>query len=153
MEIYPIVYHLINILLQVILWSLIISSPAIILTLEMYGYHRVKKSRDNEVKEKEKIILGKSKVIVKQDEELQRQADERKRLEIDVDLLKKQKKALSDDLGLDEDPNNEKNTDDDIDVEQMNIIQLKEKAKEIGIKGYSRKNKKQLVKILKDNIS
>jgi len=152
MEIDQNVYNLINLLLQIILWSLIISSPAIILTLEMYGYDRYKKWKDTEIREKEKIILGRSKTIVKQDEELQRQADERKRLELDVELLLKRKKALSEELGIPDevhDDEQEESTE-DIDIESMNIKQLKALAKERGIARYSKKNKKQLLKLLKE---
>src|SRR6056297_2782057 len=123
MEIDANVYHLLNVLFQVLLWSLIISSPAIILTVEMYLYERYKKWKDTEIKDKEKILLGKAKNIVKQDEELERQADERKRLEVDIELLMKRKKALSDELGIEEEipqGDQEDNPEENIDINSMN---------------------------------
>lgn len=159
MELDSNVYYLINVLLKVILWSLIISAPAIILTVEMYAYEKYKKWKDTEIKEKEKIILGRAKKIVSQDEELQRQADERKRLELDVELLMKRKKALDVELGNDSptaeiDPTAEqKETTQTIDLESMNIKQLKSLAKKSGFKMYSKKNKSQLLKLLKEKLT
>jgi len=155
MEIDANVYHLLNVLFQVLLWSLIISSPAIILTIEMYLYDRYKKWKDTEIKEKEKILLGKAKNIVKQDEELERQADERKRLEVDIELLMKRKKALSDELGIEEEismEDQEEKREENIDINSMNIKQLKALAKEKGLTRYSRKSKKQILKMLKDHL-
>ena len=87
MEIDANVYNLLNVLLQVMLWSLIISSPAIILTIEMYGYEKYKKWKDTEIKEKEKIIVGRANKIISQDDELQRQHDDKLRLSLDIELL------------------------------------------------------------------
>ncbi|MDA3884886.1 MAG: Rho termination factor N-terminal domain-containing protein [Candidatus Delongbacteria bacterium] len=152
------VYNLINTLLQVILVSLIISTPFIIVIILMYGYGRYKKWKDTEIKEKEKIILGRSKAIVKQDEELQRQADDKKRLDLDVELLQKRKKSLTEELGLSDEAHEdaqevhgddqEEQPEESPDIESMNIKQLKSLAKEIGLTRYSKKNKKQLVKML-----
>jgi predicted RNase H-like nuclease (RuvC/YqgF family) len=153
MEIDANVYHLLNILFQVLLWSLIISSPAIILTIEMYLYERYKKWKDTEIKEKEKILLGKAKNIVKQDEELERQAYEKRKLEQAVDLLKERKKMLEDELGIEEEislGDQEEKQEEKIDINSMNIKQLKALAKEKGLTRYSRKSKKQLLKMLKD---
>jgi predicted RNase H-like nuclease (RuvC/YqgF family) len=153
MEIDANVYHLLNILFQALLWSLIISSPAIILTIEMYLYERYKKWKDTEIKEKEKILLGKAKNIVKQDEELERQAYEKRKLEQAVDLLKERKKMLEDELGIEEEislGDQEEKQEEKIDINSMNIKQLKALAKEKGLTRYSRKSKKQLLKMLKD---
>lgn len=143
-------YHLINLLLQVILWSLIISSPLIILTIEMYLYERYKKYKDTEAQEKEKIILGKANKIVQQDDELQRQNEERKKIEFEIELLKIKKKTLQDEVGIDEEQESSKEIADTVrtDLSEMNIKQLKALAKERGLKLYSKKNKKQLLKML-----
>lgn len=148
MEIDANVYHLLNVLLQVILWSLIISSPAIILTIEMYAYERYKKWKDTEVKEKEKILVGRAKQIIAADEDLERQHKEKLRLSLDVELLQKKKDALQDELGETEEVPEEE-PDKEIDLDSMTIRELKKVAKERGLKMYSKKNKKQLLKMLK----
>jgi len=150
MEVDANVYNLLNVLLQVILWSLIISAPAIILTIEMYAYERYKKWKDTEVKEKEKIILGRANKIVAQDEELQRQDKERLRLSLDVELLQKRKQSLQDELGLSEEKE-EEHPEQEIDLDSMSIRELKAYAKERGLKMYSKKNKQQLLKMLKES--
>jgi hypothetical protein len=148
MEIDASVYNLINLLLKVILISLIISAPAILLTLEMYGYEKYKKWKNTEEKEHEKIILGRAKDIVKKDEELERQDNQIKSLAIDIELLQKRKKGLADELDLPVDDTEEEP--EEIDIESMNIKQLHEVAKDKGIKMYSRMKKSVLVKKLKD---
>lgn len=136
-----------NILLKVILVSLIVSSPAIILTIEMYLYERYKKWKNTEVQEKEKIILGKANKIVSQDEELQRQADEKKKLELELDLLNIRKKSLQEELNI-SDVQKEDIQDDEIDLSDMSIKQLHEVAKKQNIKRYSKLKKKQLLALL-----
>jgi hypothetical protein len=148
MEIDASVYNLINLLLKVILISLIISAPAILLTLEMYGYEKYKKWKNTEEKEHEKIILGRAKDIVKKDEELERQDNQIKSLAIDIELLQKRKKGLADELDLPVDDTEEEP--EEIDIESMNIKQLHEVAKDKGIKMYSRMKKSALIKKLKD---
>jgi len=152
MEIDANVYNLLNVLLQVILWYLIISSPAVLLTIELYAYGKYKKWKDTEVKEKEKIILGRANKIVAQDEELQRQADEKKKLDLEIDLLRIRKKSIQDELGISETrgESEEEKKDDGPDLSLMNIRQLKELAKERNLKMYSKKNKQQLIKMLKE---
>ena len=148
MEIDVNVYNLLNVLLQVVLWSLIISAPAIILTIEMYAYERYKKWKDTEVKDKEKIILGRANKIVRQDEELQRQDKEKEKVNLELDLLMIRKKSLQDELGISEDDEVD-DPEEEIDLSTMNIKQLKELAKARGLKMYSKKNKQQLLKLLK----
>lgn len=147
MEIDANVYNLLNVLLQVLLWSLIISAPAIILTIEMYGYEKYKKWKDTEIKEKEKIIVGRANKIISQDDELQRQHDDKLRLSLDIELLEKRQKALREELGLSEEPEVEE-TEEKTNIKTMNIKQLKKLAKERGLKMYSKKNKQQLIKLL-----
>ena len=147
MEIDANVYNLLNVLLQVMLWSLIISAPAIILTIEMYGYEKYKKWKDTEIKEKEKIIVGRANKIISQDDELQRQHDDKLRLSLDIELLEKRQKALREELGLSEEPEVEE-TEEKTNIKTMNIKQLKKLAKERGLKMYSKKNKQQLIKLL-----
>lgn len=144
----PNVYNLLNVLLQVVLWSLIISAPAIILTIEMYAYERYKKWKDTEVKEKEIIIVGKANQIIKSDEELQRQHDDKLRLGLDVELLEKRKKSLQDELGISKEPE-VKETKEEIDLNTLKRVELLARCKERGFKMYSKKNKQQLIKILK----
>ncbi len=148
MEIDANVYNLLNILLQVVLWSLIISAPAIIFTIEMYAYERYKKWKDTEVKEKEKIIVGRANKIVSQDEELQRQHDDKLRLSLDVELLEKRKKSLQDELGISEEPEVPE-PEEKIDLNSMKRVELLALAKERGLKMYSKKNKQQLIEMLK----
>jgi|LGOV01.1.fsa_nt_gb hypothetical protein len=147
MEIDANVYNLLNILLQVVLWSLIISAPAIILTIEMYAYERYKKWKDTEVKEKEKIILGRANKIVSQDEELQRQHDNKLRLDLDVELLEKRLKAQREELGITEEPEVEE-LEEKTDLKTLKRVELLALAKERNLTMYSKKNKQQLIKML-----
>lgn len=153
MEINDQVFILINLLMQVVLWSMIISSPFIILTLEMYGYEKYKKWKNAEEQEFERIIVGKANNIQKQDEELQRQAEEKKKLEFEIDLLKIKKKTLQEETDT-LDPEEETKTsselpsDEEVITEDMSVNELKAIAKKKGIKGYSKKSKKQLLNIL-----
>lgn len=154
------VYHLINVLFKVILYSLIISTPFIILTIELYGYERYKKWKDTEVKEKNKIILGRANKIVKQDEELSRQNDDRRKLTLEVELLEQRKKGLEKikkdltiELGIEEEHDSDETAAEETvevkpDLKTMNIKQLKALAKERGLTMYSKKNKKALIKML-----
>ena len=169
------VYDLLNTLLTVILWTLIISAPAILLTLEMYGYEKFKKYKYKEVAEKEKIILGKANQITKQDEELERQAHERKKLTQEIELLEQRRKALKkmdhdpatdpedtdpedtdpeDTDPEDTDPEDTPNMDELLkkDLDEMNIREMKKLAKYKGLTMYSKKNKKQLKKMLKNTV-
>lgn len=150
MEIDANVYHLLNVLMTVCLWSLIISAPFIILTIEMYAYERYKKWKDTEVKEKEKILLGRAKQITQADEELQRQHDEKLRLALDLELLEKRKKSLQDELGVQDEPEDDQpEEEEELDLDSMTIRKLKQVAKDRGLKMYSKKNKAQLLKMLK----
>ncbi len=148
MEIDINVYNLVNILLQVILWSLIISAPAIILTIEMYAYEKYLKWKNTEVQDKEKIIVGKAKQITKADEQLERQSNEIKKSNLEIELLERRKKAYKKELGLEVEEKKEDDESKPIDLESMTIIELKDIAKNKGLKMYSKKNKKQLIKLL-----
>lgn len=171
MEIDANVYNLINILFQVILWSLIVSSPLIILTIEMYAYEKYKKWKNTEAQEYDRIILGKAESkadLVKQIESL---THEKRDLEVDVKLLNKEKTGLQKILGVEEenpevierhqpidtiyeieeenpevseDPIGEKKP-----LEEMNMKQLQELAREYKIKWYSRMKKKVLIETIK----
>lgn len=147
MEIDANVYNLLNVLMQVILWYLIISSPAVLLTIELYLYGKYKKWENTEAKEKEKIIVGKANKIVSLDEEMARQNEDKKKLEFEIDLLRIQKKTLQDEVGISDD-NPGSNLKEETDLSKMNIKQLKELAKQRGLKMYSKKNKQQLLKML-----
>ena len=148
MEIDANVYNLINTLLQVVLWYLIISSPMVLLTIELYLYGRYKKWKNTEIQEKEKIIVGKANTIQKFDQDIQYQHEEKHRLNLDIELLMKRKKALQEELGLSEET--EHPDTEDIDLDKMNVKQLKALAKDRGLKMYSKKNKKQLLKMLQE---
>jgi hypothetical protein len=152
MEISPNVYNLINILLQALLWSLIISTPFIILTLEMYAYGKYKKWKNSDDQEHDKIIIKRANQIIAVDDELSRQADEKKKLDLELDLLNIRKKSLQDELGISQEPEVDeleiKEPENEIDLSTMNIRELKALAKERGLTMYSKKNKAQLLKIL-----
>lgn len=150
MDIDPRVFDLLNTLLIVILITLIISAGPILLTLEMYGYERYKKWKDREVKERDKILVGRAKQITKADEELQRQSEEKRRLDLDVELLQTKKKALQSELGED-DIEEKENDPKEIDLDSMNIRDLKKLAKQRNMKMYSKKSKAQLLEMLKAN--
>lgn len=148
MEIDANVYNLINLLLQVVLWYLIITAPMVLLTIELYLYGRYKKWKDSEIQEKEKIIVGKANTIQKFDADIQYQHEEKHRLNLDIELLMKRKKALQEELGISEESNHK--VTEEINLDKMNVKQLKAVAKDRGLKMYSKKNKKQLLKMLQE---
>lgn len=147
MVIDPGVYQAVNVLLKFILWSLIISSPLIIATLEMYAYEKYKKWKDTEVKDKEKIIVGKAKETIKHDEHINWQKDEIKKLDLELELLGIRKKSQQLELGIPEETE-VKEFKEQIDLNAMKRTDLLALCKERGFTMYSRKNKKQLIKIL-----
>lgn len=149
MEIDANVYHLLNVLMQVVLWSLIISAPAIILTVEMYAYERYKKWKDKSEKELERIIIGKT----NNKEELESKISEHERtirkLELDVELLEIRKNALNPDDEPDEqheddlDEQNEEKDLNDMSVKELHILARKHK-----LKWYSKMKKSKLIEAL-----
>jgi len=142
-----------NVLIKVLLWSITIAAPFIIAILVLYGYGKYKKWNKKEEQETERIILGRAKKITQYDEELSRQADERKKLEFDLELLRNQKKRLHEELGESEEPEvpeAEENTSDEIDLTKMNIKQLKTLAKDRKIPMFSKLNKQQLLNKLQE---
>lgn len=148
MEIDAEVYGLLNVLLKVVLYSLIVSTPFIILTLEMYAYEKYKKWKDTEIKEKEKIIVGKAKETIKHDQHINWQKDEIKKLDLTIELLEIREKSKRDELGIPEDTEEEK-PEEEIDYDSMKRVELLAICKEREFTMYSRKSKEQLVKLLK----
>lgn len=143
------VFHLIDLLAQVSLISLIVAAPIIALILLMYFYGRYKKMNEREIKEKDKILVAKANKIVEYNVDLERQYQEKKKLEANIEVLQIKEKSLQEKLGID--GKEEKDvTEDKIDLESMSIRELKTYAKENNIDGYSNKNKKQLLKLLKE---
>lgn len=143
----PNVYNLLNVLLQVVLWSLIISAPAIILTIEMYAYERYKKWKSSEEKDFEQIIVGRAKETLKHDEHIVWQKEEQKKLDLELDLLKIRKKSIQDELGVSKETEVKKSKD-EIDLNTLKRVELLTLAKERGHKMYSKLNKQQLLKML-----
>ena len=141
------VYRLLNILIQVILWSLIISAPAIILTIEMYAYERYKKYKDKTEKELERIIVGKTNNKEDLESTIKELEEEKRRLDLDVELLEIRKNALNpeepEEVEVIEEPEEEKK-----DLNKMNMKQLQELAREHKLKWYSRMKKTELIKSL-----
>ena len=141
------VYRLLNIFIQVILWSLIISAPAIILTIEMYAYERYKKYKDKTEKELERIIVGKTNNKEDLESTIKELEEEKRRLDLDVELLEIRKNALNpeepEEVEVIEEPEEEKK-----DLNKMNMKQLQELAREHNLKWYSRMKKTELIKSL-----
>lgn len=140
------VYRLLNIFIQVILWSLIISAPAIILTIEMYAYERYKKYKDKTEKELERIIVGKTNNKEDLESTIKELEEEKRRLDLDVELLEIRKNALNpeepEEVEVIEEPEEKK------DLNKMNMKQLHELAREHKLKWYSRMKKTELIKSL-----
>lgn len=140
------VYRLLNIFIQVILWSLIISAPAIILTIEMYAYERYKKYKDKTEKELERIIVGKTNNKEDLESTIKELEEEKRRLDLDVELLEIRKNALNpeepEEVETIEEPEEKK------DLNKMNMKQLQELAREHKLKWYSRMKKTELIKSL-----
>jgi len=155
MEIDANVYNLINILLQVVLWSLIISAPAIILTLEMYAYERYKKWKDMSEKELERIIIGKTTNKESLENEIKELKEDKRRLALDVELLEIRLDALtpeepeeSEVIETPEDPEEQILEKEKMDLNSLNIKQLHELARKHKLKWYSRMKKDELVNAL-----
>jgi len=154
MEIDANVYNLVNILLQVILWSLIISAPAIILTVEMYAYERYKKWKDKSEKELERIIIGKTNNKEDLENKIRQHEETIRRLELDVELLEIKKAAISpEDISEDEkkekvDETTHDDPEDKKELSEMTIKQLQELARTHKLKWYSRMKKTELIKAL-----
>lgn len=153
MEISEQVYNLINILFQVTLWSLIISTPFIILTLEMYAYDRYKKWKNTEEKEFEQIIVGKTYEKENIENTLQELEEKEKRMSLEVELLEVKLKAyklieLPEVITLEETSAISEST---VEItEDLTINELKTIAKKKGLSGYSKLSKEELLKLLKD---
>lgn len=144
----PNVFNLLNVLLQVILWSLIISTPIILLTIEMYAYERYKKWKNSEEKEFDRIIVSRAKETLKHDEHIGWQKEEQKKLELELDLLSIRKKSLKAELGISKETE-VKEPKEEIDLNNMKRVELLALCKERGHKMYSKLNKQQLIKKLK----
>ena len=143
------IYNLVNIFFQVVLWSLIISAPAIILTIEMYAYEKYKKWKNNEEKEYEQIIVSRAKETIKHDEHIGWQKQEQKKLDLEIDLLNVKKKSLQDEVGVPEESDEDK-PEENLDLNSMKRVEMLALAKERGHKMYSKLNKQQLIKLLSD---
>ncbi|MHA1690114.1 MAG: Rho termination factor N-terminal domain-containing protein [Candidatus Heimdallarchaeaceae archaeon] len=154
MEINANVYHLLNVLLQVVLWSLIISAPAIILTIEMYAYERYKKWKDKTENELERIIVGKTNNKDDLEKEIKLIGEDKRRLELDVELLEIRKNALTPEAvteELEDEPINETTEEPEVeklDLNNMTVLNLQELARKHNLKWYSRMKKVDLVKAL-----
>jgi hypothetical protein len=143
--------NLINLIIKVFLVVMIPGVAILTFILIMYLYRRYKKWSNSEDKEQERIILGRAKKITSYDEELSRQADERKKLEFDLEILRNQKKRLQEDLGESESPEEvpaEEKPSEEMDLSKLNIKQLKQLAKDHKIPMYSKKSKQQLLETL-----
>jgi len=165
MEISESVFVAFNLLLEVVIYGTIPASIFVLLTLLQYMWERFKKYKQMEIKETEKILLGRAKEITKYDHQLERQELQAKKLneELEVLIHRKKKlqeinKSLQDDGDLPEDDSSleteiEENevSSKEIDLDSMNIRDLKALAKERGMKMYSKKNKKQLLKMMKES--
>ena len=153
MTIDPGVFNLINIFFKVVIISAIVSAPAIVLTLAMYSYDRYKKWKDTDVKEKEKIIVGKAKTITKQNEDIKWQQEEIHKLEYKRDVLQIGIDSMNKKLGSSEEPEDtpaDAKPIEEIDLTEMNIKQLKAIAKAVGVSMYSKLNKNALLKKLQE---
>lgn len=157
MEISEQVFNLINILFTVILYSLIISSPFIILTLEMYAYDKYKKWKNTEEQEFEMIITGKTERKNNLEKDIQELDDLKRRKALDVELLDIKLKALNwvevpeeelEDAGGETDEVVDE-TSEEI-TSDLSINELKTIAKKRGLTGYSKKNKEQLIELLQN---
>ena len=159
---------LITFLIKIVLWSLIISAPLILLTLEMYGYEKYKKWKAKEDKEHERIIVKRNKTQedfendIKEKEKYLSELDEKtRRRELDLELADIKYNALKE-LGLTKelpeevvDDANESNegTEEPIDktsnvkkwLESMSVKELQEIAREHKLKWYSKMKKEELI--------
>lgn len=175
----PEVLSLIDLFFKVVIWTLIITSPFNIVTLEMYFYTRYKKYKNKEEAELEQIIVKRSDDIVKKDKELTWQDEERHRKQLELDFLDRKiaiKKLEAGEDSEDEilmrhqpadkihevektEESEEKETtlQDPIpeepkkkELKDLTIRQMRVQAKKHGLKFYSNLNKQKLLNLLEE---
>ncbi|MCD4826541.1 MAG: hypothetical protein K8Q99_02105 [Acholeplasmataceae bacterium] len=133
-----------NFLLKIVLYSFALASPLIILQLMMYGYEHYKKWKKKETKEAERIIVKMNETITKDALVCDVLANEKTKLQLDVESLEKRRKELQIEIG---EPV-EEILEEKQDLKDLNVKQLKKLAKAQNIKRYSKLNKAELLKTL-----
>lgn len=146
------VNELLNLFLKILLYSLIVATIPNVITLQSYFWERFKKYKYAEVKEKEMIIVGKAKQISEQDQQLERQEMQAKKLNQEIEVLQHKRKQLEELTKLEEE-SDPKTDEEEIDetnkkLENMTILEMREIAKEKGLSMYSKLSKKQLLERL-----
>lgn len=153
------VYFLLNLLLKVIIISLIVSAPFLLITLEMYAYDRYKKWKNTEQQDFERIIVGKVETKENLEKSIEELQEQERRKALDVELLEIKLKAYNlielpeiiqiEQPAASEETIKEKEHESTEKIsEELTINELKTIAKKKGVKGYSKKSKEELIKVL-----
>ncbi len=133
-----------NGLLKIIIYTLYVAAPLIILQLLMYGHEHYKKWKAKEQKEAERIIVKMNEQITKDAAACDTLLNQKTQLQLEVESLEKHKKELQKEVGVDDEVKPQENED----LSELNIKQLKKLAKVQGVKRYSRLKKADLLKAL-----
>jgi|GEM_PF-6607606 len=149
MEISDKVMTLFNLLLEVMLYAAIPASVFIMITLLLYMWERFKKYKESEKKETEKILLGRAKQITEYDHQLERQEKTIKKNSDEIEIQEHRLKKLKSITKLDNEEETNSEEVEEILIDDMTIIELKDLAKKMGLKMYSKLNKEQLLEKLR----
>jgi septal ring factor EnvC (AmiA/AmiB activator) len=133
-----------NILINVILYSLAVAAPLIMLIIVMYQYEKYSKWRAKEQKEADRIIVKMNEDIVNTSKTINHLKDQEAALEKKIKEYEERKVLLQDEIGVVEKATPEESKP----LDQMNIKELHAVARERGIKGFSRMSKDELLKAL-----
>jgi hypothetical protein len=134
-----------NVLINVILYSLAIASPLIVLIIVMYQYEKYTKWRAKEQKEADRIIVKMNEDVISTSKTIDKLESKKLELEKKIAQYELMKKEQMESLKIVEE------NDEPIvkkDYADMNIKELHDVAREMKLKGFSRMSKDELIKAL-----
>ncbi|MDX9692205.1 MAG: Rho termination factor N-terminal domain-containing protein [Acholeplasmataceae bacterium] len=134
-----------NILINVILYSLSIATPLIVLIIVMYQYEKYTKWRAKEQKEADRIIVKMNEDVIATSKTIDKLESKKLELEKKIAQYELMKKEQLEALNIDEEKQQPEVKKALID---MNIKELHEVAREAKLKGFSRMSKDELIKAL-----
>lgn len=142
-------YQAINVLLQVLIWSLSFATPIIVIIIMLYQYDKYKKHRDKEKVEAERIIVKMNKDIIETTKSINLLKPQETELKLAIESMRAEhdqlQKELAEIKGVEDiDLEHEEA----IDVTNLSVKELHGLAKERKIRGYSRMPKAKLIELL-----
>lgn len=142
-------YQAINVLMQVLIWSLAFATPIIVIIIMLYQYDKYKKHRDKEKVEAERIIVKMNKDIIETTKSINLLKPQETELKLAIESMRAEhdqlQKELAEIKGV-EDVDSE--LEETIDVTHLSVKELHGLAKERKIRGYSRMPKAKLIELL-----